>query len=87
MQFHASGFNVAHQAQREKDTGHFRLTVVPVGSASAAAKPVEMNFVNGQTEVWIEPPAGDYELRLDLMDNAGTAKVLASSETKTVKLR
>lgn len=86
VQFHASGWNVAHLAQREKDTGHFRLTVVPLGSANAA-KSAEMNFVNGQTEVWLEPPAGDYELRLDLMDNTSPAKVLASSEARTVKLR
>ena len=93
VQFHASGWNVAHQAQKEKDTGHFRLTVVPMpgnasaGSTSSGAKSAELAFVNGQTEVWLEPPAGDYELRLDLMDNLNPSKVLARSEPKAVKLR
>lgn len=82
-QFHASGLNVAHLAQQEKDTGHFRLSIVP----KAAAKPVEIDFVNGQTEVWLEPPAGDYTLKLDFIDNVNPDKVLASALSKTFKVQ
>jgi Domain of unknown function (DUF4399) len=28
VQFHASGLNVAHMSQKEKDTGHFQLTMI-----------------------------------------------------------
>lgn len=83
VQFHASGLNVAHQVQREKDTGHFRLVVVP----GTGGKPVEMDFVNGQTEVWLEPPAGEYVLKLDLIDNASPGKVLASAVPRAIKLQ
>ncbi|MBC7547297.1 MAG: DUF4399 domain-containing protein, partial [Polaromonas sp.] len=48
VQFHASELNVAHLSQAEKNTGHFRLAVIPQGGS----KPAEMDFVNGQTEVW-----------------------------------
>lgn len=83
VQFHASGLNVAHQVQREKDTGYFRLMVLP----SAGGKSAELDFVNGQTEVWLEPPAGEYTLKLDLIDSANPGKVLASAEPRTVKFK
>ena len=70
--FHASGLNVAHLSQAEKDTGHFRLTVIP----QAGGKPAEMDFVNGPTEVWLSPPPGGYALQLDFMDNANPGKRL-----------
>jgi hypothetical protein len=40
VQFHASGLNVAHAAQQEKDTGHFRLTVTPLNGVG----PFEARF-------------------------------------------
>lgn len=82
VQFHASGLNVAHLSQKQKDTGHFRLTVSPQGSG----KPVEMEFAQGQTEVWLAPPAGAYLLRLDFMDNASTGKTLASAVSAAVNV-
>lgn len=81
--FHASGLNVAHLSQAEKDTGHFRLTVMP----QAGGKPVEMDFVNGQTEVWLSPPPGGYALKLDFMDNTNPNKVLAESMTLPVRVQ
>lgn len=75
VQFHASGLNVAHQSQKEKDTGHFRLTVVP----ARAGPPAEMAFPNGQTEVWLAPPAGAYRLKLEFVDNLNGARVVAES--------
>ncbi len=82
VQFHASGLNVAHLTQAEKDTGHFRLTLANAKGAQAA----QMDFVNGQTEVWLEPPAGDYTLALDFLDNQKAGRVLYSAPPKTVKV-
>ena len=81
--FHASGLNVAHLSQAVKDTGHFRLTVIP----QTGGKPAEMNFVNGQTEVWLSPPPGGYALKLDFMDNANPVKTLAESITLPVRVQ
>lgn len=82
VQFHASAMNVAHLSQKQKDTGHFRLTVSPQGSG----KPVEMDFVQGQTEAWLAPPAGAYLLKLDFMDNTRAGKTLASAVSATVNV-
>ena len=81
VQFQASGFNVAHLNQKEKDTGHFRLTLTP----EKGGKPAEMNLVNGQTEVWLSPPSGSYAMKLDLVDNADPGKTL--SQTVAVSVR
>ncbi len=75
VQFHASGFNVAHLAQKEKDTGHFRLTVMP----HKRGYPAVIAYENGQTETWLTPPAGLYTLKLELMDNLAAGKVLSES--------
>ena len=82
LQFHASGLNVAHLSQTEKDTGHFRLTVSPQGGG----KPAEMDFVNGQTEVWLSPPAGTYTLKLEFVDNANPSEVLTAAVTAPVRV-
>jgi hypothetical protein len=38
-----------------------------------------LDFRQGQTEVWLNPPRGDYALRLELLDNiSGQATALAS---------
>ena len=81
-QFHASGLSIAHQAQAEKDTGHFRLTMM----SDKGFKAAEMDFVNGQTEVWLEPPVGDYTLKLDLVDNLNPARVVSATPVN-VKVR
>ena len=81
--FHASGLNVAHLSQAEKDTGHFRLTMMP----QAGGKPAEMDFVNGQTEVWLSPPAGAYTVKLDFLDNANAGKTLVESITLPVRVQ
>jgi hypothetical protein len=83
VQFHASGLLVGHLAQKQKDTGHFRLTAAPLAKGSEAV----MDFVNGQTEVWLAPPPGAYRLTLDLVDNADPARTLAGSVTTTVTLQ
>jgi Domain of unknown function (DUF4399) len=83
VQFHASGFNVAHLSQQEKDTGHFKLTA----TSKETSKSAEFDFTNGQTEVWLAPPAGDYTLKLELLDNVNPGKVLAGPVTTTVKMQ
>lgn len=83
VQFHASGLNVAHQSQAEKGTGHFKLTVVPQGGG----KPAEMDFANGQTETWLSPPAGAYNLKLDFVDNINPALTLAPTAVAAVQVR
>jgi hypothetical protein len=82
VQFHACGLNVGHLAQKQKDTGHFRLTAVPLGKGAE----VVMEFVNGQTEVWLSPPAGKYLLKLDLLDNTNPSRSLAQTVTATVRV-
>jgi hypothetical protein len=74
VQFHASGYNVAHAAAAVPGTGHFRLTLVRAG------KPPEvLDFRAGQTEAWLLPPKGDYQVKLELVANTGDAKVTAQS--------
>lgn len=83
VQFHASGLNVAHASQQEKDTGHFRLTVSPGGGGA----PQVMDFTNGQTEAWLAPPAGSYTLQLDLVDNLSPSRPLAPPVSASLRLR
>ncbi len=63
VQFHASGYNIAHQEAKVTDSGHFRLTLERGGKREV------LDFRQGQTEVWLNPPRGDYALRLELLDN------------------
>ena len=73
VQFHASGYNIAHQQAMAPDTGYFRLTLERGGKKADV-----LDFRQGQTEVWLNPPRGDYSLRLELIDNA-TQRQLASA--------
>lgn len=82
VQFHASGLNVGHAAQQEKDTGHFKLTIT-----SKTGTVAEMDFAEGQTEAWLAPPAGDYTLKLDFVDNLNPQQVLTGPVTATVKVK
>jgi hypothetical protein len=82
VQFHASGLNVAHLEQKEKDTGHFRLTMTP----QKGGVPAEMVFPGGQTEVWLAPPLGAYTLKLDFLDNTAPGKLLAEPATASIRV-
>lgn len=82
VQFHASGLSVGHLAQKQKDTGHFRLTMVPLSRGQEAV----MEFVNGQTEVWLSPPAGEYQLKLDFLDNSNPSRSLAPTATASIRI-
>ena len=69
VQFHATGYNIAHVDARVADTHHFRLV------AESKGRREPFDFRSGQTEVWIEPPPGDYQLRLELVNNGSGAVV------------
>ncbi|RZL87790.1 MAG: DUF4399 domain-containing protein [Variovorax sp.] len=69
VQLHASGYNLSHAAPKLPDTGHFRLTLERPGQK---AEVIELD--GGQTEVWLNPPKGEYSVLLELISNAGTGK-------------
>lgn len=77
VQFHASGMNVAHQGQKIPGSGHFVLTVSP----EKGGAPAIMDFLEGQTEVWLAPPPGAYTLKLSWRDNLQPEQVLAEPAT------
>jgi hypothetical protein len=77
--FHASGFDISHPAARVVGTGHFRLVIERRG-----ARAESLAFAGGQTEVWLQPPPGEYRLKLELVDNA-VGRVLASSAAVRVR--
>ncbi len=80
VQFHASGYNIAHVGAAVPDTGHFRLSMERPGRKTEV-----MNFTAGQTEVWLNPPADDYTLRLELV-NGVTGAVVARAEPQGLKV-
>lgn len=82
VRFHASGLQVGHLVQKDKDTGHFRLTLTPAKGAAAT-----LDFVNGQTEVWLAPPAGEYRLELDFVDNQRSGSTLAPTASSSITVR
>jgi hypothetical protein len=84
VRFHASLLNVAQMAQKIPDTGHFRLTVAPEG---AGPSPAVMDFVDGQTEVWLAPPAGRYTLKLEMLDNADGRQAVSEPVTARLEVR
>lgn len=75
--FHASGYNVSHVAGATKGTGHFRLSVERKGG-----KPEVIDFRGGHTEAWLQPPPGDYRLRLQLVDNIDGSVVASSASVQ-----
>ncbi|MDM0114880.1 DUF4399 domain-containing protein [Variovorax sp. J22R133] len=72
VQFHASGYNVSHAGPKVADTGHFRLTLERRGQ-----KPEVIDLDGGQTELWLNLPKGDYNARLDLLNNVVADNTLA----------
>ena len=71
---HASGFNISNVALSEKGTGHFRLKIKADGGSTET-----ITLVNGFTEVWLNPPAGNYAAQVELVDNTAPDRTLASS--------
>ena len=77
VNFHASGLNVASSAAKVKGTGHFQLLLRPT---APGGKDVTLDFAGGETEAWLQPPAGSYRAQLVFVPNMGDAsKPLATS--------
>ncbi|MDB5874715.1 MAG: hypothetical protein JWQ07_4157 [Ramlibacter sp.] len=75
VNFHASGYNVAPEAANKLvDAGHFRLAVEPAGKTAEI-----LDFRQGQTEVWLNPPRGSYTLRLDFLSNVKPDTVVTAA--------
>lgn len=81
VQFHASGFNISHATPKLPDSGHFRLTVQQAGR-----KPEVLNFTGGQTETWLSPPPGDYTMRLELVSNTASERILSAAKPSTLSV-
>lgn len=79
VQFHATGYNIAHVDAGVAETHHFRLV------ADTRGRHETLDFRGGQTEVWIEPPPGDYQLRLELVNN-GSGAVVADAGPLAVRV-
>ena len=82
VQFHASGYNLSHAAPKLPDTGHFRLVLERTGQ-----KPEVIELDGGQTELWLNPPKGDYNARLELMSNTATGNVVARARPVSFTVR
>ena len=80
VQFHASGYNLSHVGAKVPDTGYFRLNLEREGRKTEV-----MNFTAGQTEVWLNPPADDYTLRLELVSGT-VGTVMARAEPSALKV-
>ena len=81
LQFHASGFNISDVSAKVSDTGHFRLVLDRAGR-----KPETIEFTGGQTETWLNPPAGFYNLRLELVNNVSGDRMGAAAPPLSVNV-
>lgn len=79
VMFHASRHNVSHMAAKVAGTGHFQLSIERKG-----AKPEVIAFRGGHTETWLQPPAGEYRLSLQLVNNID-GSVMASAQPVRVR--
>ena len=75
VQFHASGYNVSDASTKAPDTGHFRLTLEHPGRKAEV-----LNFLGGQTEVWLNPPPGSYNMQLEFVSNAAGNAVVTKAK-------
>jgi hypothetical protein len=73
VQFHASGYAISHAGAQAPGTGHFRLTL------ARGERTEVMDFRAGQTEAWLQPPQGDYQMKLELVSNEGARNVMAAT--------
>jgi hypothetical protein len=78
--FHASGLSVGSQEITDKGVGHFRIVAERSGAPSE-----RIALANGATEAWLNPPAGDYRFRLELVGN-GQGEVLSTSAPIELKV-
>ena len=74
LQFHSSGLNISGIGPKVPDTGHFQLVMDRTGQ-----KPETIAFIGAQTETWLNPPAGNYNLRLELVNNMSGDRMAVAS--------
>ena len=72
LALHASGLNVANTALADKGNGHFRVRL------KGAEREELISLSNGFTEIWLNPPAGNYTALVEFIDNSAPDKVLAT---------
>lgn len=65
VQFHASGLSVGQVSQGESKSGHFALQVASTSGKGTAT----LDFPEGQTETYLAPPSGGYNLTLQWVSN------------------
>lgn len=82
VQMHATGYNISHAGPKLPDTGHFRLVLERAGQKAEI-----IDLDGGQTELWLNPPKGDYSARLELMSNAAAGNVVARARTVAFTVR
>jgi Domain of unknown function (DUF4399) len=82
IKLHASGLNISHAAPKLRDTGYFVLQIQ--AENAGRTKPEQISLLGGQTEVWLEPPAGNYRLTLRYASPDGT---LIPQQSKPISLR
>jgi len=71
---HASGFNISHTDITEPRTGHFRVRLTPTEGEAAV-----IDLTQGETELWLRPPAGRYTVQTELVSNEAPDTLLATS--------
>jgi Domain of unknown function (DUF4399) len=82
IKLHASGLNISHASPKLKDTGYFVLQIQ--AENANRTKSEQISLLGGQTEVWLEPPAGNYRLTLRYARPDGT---LIPEKSKPISLR
>lgn len=85
VQFHASGLNVGLQAKDNPKSGHFALQIVSTRGKGNA----NLDFPDGQTEVYLTPPPGEYKLTLNWVSDAseGDAQGRVAPATASIKVQ
>jgi hypothetical protein len=79
---HASGYNVSHTDITEPDTGHFRVRL-----KGATGDEAVIDLPGGETEVWLNPPAGTYTASVELMNNSAPGQAMAVSPPVKFEVR
>lgn len=82
VQLHASKLNISHEKIVANEAGRFRL--VFRRASDGATNTVDLK--RGQTESWLRPPAGTYQVQTQFVLN-GTGVVKHSSAEQTLTVR
>ncbi len=82
MMMHASQLNISNVSIIKKNVGHFRIWL-----KSDKGDEQLIDLTNGYTEVWLSPPAGNYQARIDYLDNNVPNQVLYKSDITSFKVK